>query len=284
MRPAIGRRGLTAAGGSGTSGGWPRRLSRGAWALPAAAAAVALIAGCQPMSTAQGAASHGPAPAAPAATAPASPQPAPSPTPTITQGLAAGMKGPAVLALQQRLAALKYYPGPADGQFGTDTQEAVWAFQEAQGLPVTGTIGPQTLAALASPRSPAVLAPDAGATRVEVNLADQLLVLYRDGQPALISHVSSGGGYKFCSDNGCGYAVTPTGTYHTLSYIPGWIHVPLGEMYNSVFFLGTSFAIHGDTSVPLQPASHGCVRIPMDIAQFFHTLVPVPGTPVIIHA
>jgi len=53
-------------------------------------------------------------------------------------------------------------------------------------------------------------------------------------------------------------------------------------MYNSVFFIGTAFAIHGDTYVPLAPVSHGCVRIPMDIAAFFHTLVKVPGEPVII--
>jgi lipoprotein-anchoring transpeptidase ErfK/SrfK len=53
-------------------------------------------------------------------------------------------------------------------------------------------------------------------------------------------------------------------------------------MYNPVFFIGTAFAIHGDVPVPLQPVSHGCVRIPMDIAAFFHNLVEVPGTPVYI--
>jgi hypothetical protein len=193
------------------------------------------------------------------------------------------MSGSAVLQLQQRLAALKYYPGPADGQFGMDTEEAVWAFQETQGLPVTGTVGSQTQAALADPRSPAVLAPNGGSTRVEVNLADEVLVLYKGGQVELVSHVSSGGGYYFCSPGGgCGYAVTPTGDYQTTTFMPGWVTVPLGEMYNPVFFIGTAFAIHGDTDVPLQPVSHGCVRIPMDIAQFFYTLVPTPGTPVYV--
>jgi L,D-transpeptidase catalytic domain len=43
-----------------------------------------------------------------------------------------------------------------------------------------------------------------------------------------------------------------------------------------------AYAIHGDADVPLQPISHGCVRVPMDIAGFFHTLVPTPGTPVYI--
>jgi len=192
------------------------------------------------------------------------------------------MSGPAVLQLQQRLAALQYYPGPADGQFGTDTLEAVWAFQETQGLPATGTVGSATQAALANPRSPAVLVPNGDATRVEINLSDEVLVLYRAGQVALISHVSTGGGYYYCTTGGCAYAVTPTGDFHTISFMPGWITVPLGEMYNSVFFIGSAFAIHGDTYVPLQPVSHGCVRIPMDVAAFFHTLVSTPGTAVYI--
>jgi peptidoglycan hydrolase-like protein with peptidoglycan-binding domain len=39
---------------------------------------------------------------------------------------------------------------------------------------------------------------------------------------------------------------------------------------------------HGG-GVPLSPVSHGCVRIPYDIAQFFHALVKTPGTPVYIY-
>jgi hypothetical protein len=35
--------------------------------------------------------------------------------------------------------------------------------------------------------------------------------------------------------------------------------------------------------VPLNPVSHGCVRIPYDIARFFHTLVKIPGTRVYIY-
>jgi L,D-transpeptidase catalytic domain len=113
--------------------------------------------------------------------------------------------------------------------------------------------------------------------------AGQVLVLYRGNQVALISHVSSGGGYYFCSPgDGCAYAVTPTGNFTTTAFMPGWVPVPLGEMYNPVFFIGTAYAIHGDTDVPAQPVSHGCIRIPMDIAAFFHTLVPAPGTPVYI--
>jgi hypothetical protein len=52
--------------------------------------------------------------------------------------------------------------------------------------------------------------------------------------------------------------------------MPGWVTIPLGEMYNPVFFIGTEYAIHGATDVPLRPASRGCVRIPMNTAGFFH--------------
>ncbi len=78
--------------------------------------------------------------------------------------LQVGDAGPAVTALQQRLAAAGYYQGTIDGTFGPQTEAAVLAFQQAQGLTVDGIAGPATLAALtnapqaiapASPASPA---------------------------------------------------------------------------------------------------------------------------------
>src|ERR1700722_5561588 len=220
------------------------------------------------------------APAAPAAqTAPgAAAAPAAAP-----QSLQLGMRNSAVRTLQRRLAALKYYPGAIDGHFGTNTLEAVWAFQQSQGLPGKDFVSAAMQRALAHPRAPRVLDRAAGPNRIEVNLHTEVLVLYRHNQIQLISHVSSGGGYYYCSPGGgCGVAITPTGNFSTRVFLPGWVVVPLGEMFNPVFFIGTAFAIHGDTDVPLAPVSHGCVRIPMDIAAFFHTLVKVPGEPVII--
>jgi peptidoglycan hydrolase-like protein with peptidoglycan-binding domain len=193
------------------------------------------------------------------------------------------MSGQDVRQLQLRLSALHYYPGKADGEFGQNTLEALWAFQAIQGITVTGNAGPATRQALAHPLRPNVLVPAGGSLRVEIDLSRQVLVLYRSGQVALISHISSGGGYYYCSPSGgCGHAITPTGDFWTTVYMPGWVTVPLGEMYNPVFFIGTAYAIHGSASVPLQPVSHGCVRIPMVVAEFFHDLVPAPGTPVYI--
>jgi len=136
--------------------------------------------------------------------------------------------------------------------------------------------------ALAHPRAPRVLVKHGGANRIEVSLSREVLVLYHNNHVELISHVSTGGHYYYCSNGGCAVAITPTGNFKTVVFMPGWVQVPLGEMFNPVFFIGTAFAIHGDTDVPLAPVSHGCVRIPMDIAAFFHKLVHIPGEPVYI--
>jgi hypothetical protein len=199
------------------------------------------------------------------------------------RALQPGMSGAAVKALQRRLAALKYYPGATDGRFGTSTLEAVWAFYEVQGLTPHNYVSKAMKRALAHPRAPRKLVSHGGANRIEVSLYREVLVLYRNNKVQLISHVSTGGHYHYCSPGGgCGYAVTPTGNFHTVVFMRGWVHVPLGEMFNPVFFIGTAFAIHGDTDVPLAPVSHGCVRIPMDIANFFHKLVKIPGEPVYV--
>jgi hypothetical protein len=199
------------------------------------------------------------------------------------RALEPGMTGAKVKALQQRLAALKYYPGSIDGIFDTSTLEAVWAFYEVQGLAPHDYVSSAMKKALAHPRAPKVLVKHGGANRIEISLYREVLVLYRNNQVQLISHVSSGGGYYFCNPGGgCGYAVTPTGDFRTRVFMRGWVQVPLGEMYNPVFFIGTAYAIHGDTDVPLVPVSHGCVRIPMDIAAFFHKLLKIPGEPVYI--
>jgi len=207
---------------------------------------------------------------------------APAYTPSA-RTLEEGMSGSDVKALQQRLAALKYYPGAINGTFGADTLEAVWAFQEVNGLSVDGVVGPITKRALVHPRAFRSNDPRQDATRIEVNLNMRVLALFVNHKLALLSHVSSGGGYYYCSSGGCAYAITPTGNYRTTVYMPGWVTVPLGEMYNPVFFISTVYAIHGDTDVPVDPVSHGCIRIPMDIAAFFHNLVKTPGTEVFVY-
>jgi hypothetical protein len=199
------------------------------------------------------------------------------------QDFSIGARGAAVKSVQRRLNQLHYYAGKADGTYGQDTAEAVWAFKEAQGLPMNASTNTLVTSKfrrdLIHPRMPKVLVPKGGANRIEINQNDELLVLYRNNEVQLILHVSSGGGYHYCSPHGggCGVAITPDGNYTALWFHRGWLQVPLGYMYNPVFFIGGSYAIHGDVPVPWFPASHGCVRIWMAAAHWFHRVVTIGG-------
>ena len=205
-----------------------------------------------------------------------------------------GQRGSAVRSVQARLAQLHYYPGPVDGVYGQDTQEAAWAFREVQGLRVStaSEAEPITRAfeqALIHPRQPRVLISRGPASRIEINQSIQVLVFYRNGKPSLITHTSTGGRYYYpCPGDPaatCGPAITPDGNFRALWFYSGWLTVPLGTMYNPVFFIGSAYAIHGDIPVPWYPVSHGCVRIWMDIAPWFHRQLVIGGahaTPIYI--
>src|SRR6516164_4408926 len=52
------------------------------------------------------------------------------------------------VSVQSELARRGYYHGPTDGVIGSDSSQAIRAFQAAQGLPVTGRIDPRLLQAL----------------------------------------------------------------------------------------------------------------------------------------
>jgi lipoprotein-anchoring transpeptidase ErfK/SrfK len=197
--------------------------------------------------------------------------------------LSEGSRGAAVKALQRRLAALKYDPGAIDGNLGANTVDAIWAFQEINHVKVTGVVDAATKQALVHPKTYRSNDPRQNGNRIEVNQALEVLVLYKKGQISLISHVSTGGGYWYNCGGGECQAITPNGNYRTDDYMSGWVTVPLGAMYNPVFFISTVYAIHGDTYVPVFPDSHGCVRLPMFIANFFHKLVATPGTEVFIY-
>lgn len=211
--------------------------------------------------------------------------------PTTTTGvpvddgvLNRGDHGPAVEALQRRLAELHFDAGVPDGAFGVATLYAVQGFQSLAGLAPDGRVGPEVVAALANPPAPIPLVPDGGATRVEVDKQRQLLFLYVDGNLDLITHVSTGSGETYCVEGSCGNkAITPEGAFRFMWRYTGWRESRLGKLYNPVYFTRSGVAIHGSTSVPTYPASHGCVRIPMHIAEWFPSKVQ-RGDPVYVLA
>ncbi|WP_245667856.1 L,D-transpeptidase family protein [Actinomadura macra] len=239
---------------------------------------IVLLTACEPVEERAGeAASPGPARSS---SKPSRPKPPPA-----RRKLKPGAKGPDVRALQRRLRDLHYDPGQADGRYGPSTQLAVWAFQAVNRLKQTGTLGKTFWKALDHPRQPRAMAKRREADRVDVDLRRQYLVLYKDGKPRLITHISSGSGEYYCAkDRGatvprCRYATTGTGDFRTGRRASGWETSPLGRLYNPVYFNG-GIAFHGALDVPRFPASHGCVRMPMHIAAYFPRLV---GTGVPVH-
>jgi peptidoglycan hydrolase-like protein with peptidoglycan-binding domain len=199
-------------------------------------------------------------------------QPKDAVLPDPGSGISWGSSGPSVLAYEARMKELHFDPGPVDGSFDQATEYAVVTVQKYFGLPRTGVIDTAVDMVLSHfhymPAQP-LSEPD----RVEVDLDKQVLTLYKDWQPELLTTTSTGSGEYFCGGvDGCQYAITPTGHFHFYSLYKGWQKGKLGTMFNPFYFNG-SIAVHGLDSVPSYPASHGCVRIPLRIADYFYTLV-----------
>jgi lipoprotein-anchoring transpeptidase ErfK/SrfK len=232
------------------------------YAVAAALAGLTSLAACGTTPASQPVAARSPSPAT-STQAPATTTPAPSGTPKVSQQpvLRLGSRGSVIVTLQQRLAALHYFDvGAADGIFEQDTYHAVIAFQKVQGLARDGVVGPATRARLAKPYVPAPRYPMATAS-LEVNLAEQVIYLVGNGTIQRILDASTGSGHWYYSHGRWARAITPTGQFRIYwRYASGWQPGPLGPMYRPNYFYA-GYAVHGMTSVPAYPASHGCVRM-----------------------
>ena len=203
-------------------------------------------------------------------------QPAPVALPPVPGGsVKAGSRAMEIGAYEQRLVDLHLDPGAIDGKFDGKLTYAVQAIEKILGWKRDGVIDQPFVDALANFQYPQPLVPvdKAEADRVEIDLDRQVLTVYKGYQVALITTTSTGSGKKFCGgDDGCQYAITPPGRYVFQWHVNGWREGSLGRLYNPWYFNG-GIAVHGYDSVPASPASHGCARIPMHIAEYFSDLV-----------
>jgi hypothetical protein len=225
---------------------------------------------------------------------------------SFAQTLAKGSFGDDVTQLQARLTELGFVPGTVDGQFGSLTQQAVWAYKKLVGgatweeldasdskTAVSNELWQQMQEPIAiSPRRPQGI----GSTHVEIYLPLQVLAVFTDDRPVFIAHISSGEltdeglPAEFCETvkldtdaNGepldppvekaiCADSKTPGGIFGFTRRYEGKRVGPLGGMLNPVYF-NYGIAIHGAENVPTAPASHGCVRIHNKLSEVFPTLV-----------
>jgi peptidoglycan hydrolase-like protein with peptidoglycan-binding domain len=189
--------------------------------------------------------------------------------PTTSITLRPGMSGPAVRALQERLVELKYWLGSVDGIYGYLTTQAVMAFQKVNGLARDGIAGPQTMAALEHPVRPRPRS--TGDRVIEVKKGKQVVLLVRSGKVTKIFNASTG----------TASTPTPSGRFKVYRQIDGWRESALGLLYRPKYFYG-GYALHGSTSVPAYPASHGCVRVSLRAMDHLWSRVPI-GTRVRIY-
>ncbi len=183
--------------------------------------------------------------------------------------LTRGSEGEDVAWLEQRLTDLSYRPGPVDGVFDKRTRNAVVAFEKWEGLKRDGIMKADMWWAVMLAERPAPKMQDGG-TWIEVDKSRQILLYCVDGTVERTIPVSTG--------NASVGMITPSGTYHItrensrerVRYKPLYLR-PRGVL-----------AIHGYTSVPVYPASHGCVRMTWADMDEFHDLIPL-GTTVHIY-
>ena len=195
------------------------------------------------------------------------------------QPVNSGLTRAQIKEAEQRLAELGYWTGRVDGVFDVGSRSALIAFQKWEGRSVTAKLTVDELEALR--RSAAPTPRDPGYEHVEVDVDRQVLLLVGENGEVRVLPVSTGNDNKFMSDGQESIAYTPRGRFVVYNKTFGWEDGRLGSVYYANYISG-GVAIHGYLSVPTQPASHGCIRIPMFAAREVSKLTP-RGTIVLVY-
>jgi N-acetylmuramoyl-L-alanine amidase len=180
---------------------------------------------------------------------------------------------------EQRLAKLGYWTGPVDGVLDPGTRSALIAFQKWEGRAITAKLTLAELEAIRASESPKARETDY--EHVEVDIDRQVLLLVKEDGSVRVLPVSTGSGKPFVVDGQTSIAYTPRGRFVVYDKTFGWEDGVLGSVYYANYITG-GVAIHGYESVPTQPASHGCIRIPMFAARDVSKLLTL-GTIVLVY-
>ncbi|MBX3279520.1 MAG: murein L,D-transpeptidase [Acidobacteria bacterium] len=182
--------------------------------------------------------------------------------------------------VEARLSELGYWTGPVDGRFDEATRHALIAFQKVTNRPRTGRLTRSERAAVMRASRPT--AREGGPAHIEIDLDRQVLYYVDDeGVVTRVLPVSTGNNKDFIAEGWERTAITPIGRFTVMNKIAGWRKSALGRLYYPNYIIG-GIAIHGYESVPVKPASHGCIRIPMFAAKDLYRLAPL-GMNVIVY-
>jgi peptidoglycan hydrolase-like protein with peptidoglycan-binding domain len=180
---------------------------------------------------------------------------------------------------ERLLSAKGFWTGPIDGIFDAGTRSALIAFQKWHGSEVTGQLTPDELEAIRTSTSPR--ARELGYEHVEVDLDRQVLMMVGEDGGVKVLPVSTGSNKAFMDDGQESIAYTPRGRFLVYEKDVGWQSGPLGSTYYANFISG-GVAIHGSRNVPNEPASHGCIRVPMFAAREVSKVLKL-GTIVLVY-
>jgi len=180
---------------------------------------------------------------------------------------------------EQRLTELGYWTGPIDGLLDDGTRAALIAFQKWEGREITGKLTSAELDAIRNAAGPKPR--DTGYEHVEVDVDRQVLMIVKDDDSVRVLPVSTGSGKPFMDEGQESVSYTPRGRFVVYEKTYGWEDGKLGSVYYANYITG-GVAIHGYLRVPNEPASHGCIRIPMFAAKEVSTMLPV-GTIVLVY-
>lgn len=178
--------------------------------------------------------------------------------------LSLGVSGRDVRRLRRDLVRLGYLPPRAFGpNYDERVMHAVVALQKWERLPRTGTFDRASRRAIRRLRTPRPELHLNRRVRAEVLLDRQLLLIVHGDHVIRSLPISSGVG-----------ALTPAGSYRVYSKaVSSWskrfkVWLPWASYFNN------GIAFHGYPDVPVYPASHGCVRVPLKFAREVFRLLP----------
>ena len=199
--------------------------------------------------------------------------------PVIASAQSSNLSRQEIKEAERLLSEQGFWTGPIDGIFDAGSRAALIAFQKWHGLDVRGELTTEELAAIRASASPR--ARELGYEHVEVDLDRQVLMLVDEDGGVRVLPVSTGNNQTFMDEGQESVAYTPRGRFLVYYKETGWKSGSLGRTYYANFISG-GVAIHGSRSVPNEPASHGCIRVPMFAAREVSKLLKL-GTIVLVY-
>jgi len=185
----------------------------------------------------------------------------------IPRSVRDGSRKRAIKALQRRLDRLGYVVGDR-GSYDARTARAVLAFRKVTGMRRTSEASQSVMRAIARGRGAfKVRRPEHG-RHIEADLKRQVIALVEGAKVRRVYPISSGA------------PSTPTVLGSFRVYMKSYGTNAKGMVHSAYFIRG--YATHGFSSVPIFPASHGCLRVPIPDALNLYNWIRV-GTPVDVY-